>query len=682
VGATDRTLACPECGSSYVQGVKFCAQCGIPLSSVEPALLDLGALVGNYRLLEVLGEGGMGRVYVAEHVKLGRRVAVKKLHSELASNPTAVARFFAEARAVNRISHDHIVEITDFLEQPGGDNYIVMELLKGEDLAHRLSRKRVMPLPRAFDIAAQTAGALSAVHAAGMIHRDLKPDNIFLIDRGGSPDFVKVLDFGVAKLTDGERGVPTHVTAAGQIIGTPEYMSPEQAGGMTVDHRTDIYALGVILYEMVTGELPFQAKSFGELLIQHMTSPVELPSFVPGLPQVIQTGRDQLLLQLLAKKPSDRPRSMAEVETRLRGLIDAMEPPPPKKRPTDNVPTLHERGEPMPPRPGAGTGPGAGTPASGNAGAVAKLALIKRATPQAAIELPTPRSVSRIEVPTPTSLSRYSPDWRSKAAADAQSFAGGDTDIETQSAKIRRIARLQVSGSSPGIGPTRSGSIPMARGAAPIEAAPPAAEPTAAPASEPPGAPARRAITSPPLDPRQATPIGEPAAPGPPRRSRPMLWLGALAVVIAAGFVVYEARPEGGSPAAPPAARVTEPAEIRIKFVSAPPGATVRRVDTGKTLGVTPFTQAFPRSDQTARFEFALPGFAPVAQDLALSADDALAAALTAIPEPPAAPSSPAPAAAAAPEPARKPAAVRHPAPPTERPVDRNGTLDVFKHNK
>jgi hypothetical protein len=161
-----------------------------------------------------------------------------------------------------------------------------------------------------------------------------------------------------------------------------------------------------------------------------------------------------------------------------------------------------------------------------------------------------------------------------------------------------------------------------------------------------------------------------------------MLWLGALAVVIAAGFVVYEARPEGGSPAAPPAARVTEPAEIRIKFVSAPPGATVRRVDTGKTLGVTPFTQAFPRSDQTARFEFALPGFAPVAQDLALSADDALAAALTAIPEPPAAPSSPAPAAAAAPEPARKPAAVRHPAPPTERPVDRNGTLDVFKHNK
>ncbi|MDB4958628.1 MAG: serine/threonine protein kinase, partial [Myxococcales bacterium] len=186
--------------------MKYCAHCGTLLTGIEgldaSEPLPAGTLIGSYRILDLLGEGGMGRIYVAEHVKLGRRVAIKMLRAELVSNSVAVARFFAEARAVNRISHENIVEITDFLEQPGGDNCIVMELLKGEDLSQRLLRKQTMPLSRVLDIAAQTASALAAVHQAGIIHRDLKPDNIFLIERGGSSDVVKLLDFGVAKLSD------------------------------------------------------------------------------------------------------------------------------------------------------------------------------------------------------------------------------------------------------------------------------------------------------------------------------------------------------------------------------------------------------------------------------------------------------------------------------------------------
>jgi len=823
----------------------------------ELGTLPPGAQIGSYRIIGVLGEGGMGRVYVAEHVKLGRRVAIKKLRPELASNPTAVARFFAEARAVNRISHENIVEITDLLQEPSGDSCIIMELLKGEDLAHRLLRKRVLPLPRAFDIAAQVASALAAVHAAGMIHRDLKPDNIFLIERHGNPDFVKVLDFGVAKLTDpnDRSGFAVHTTAAGQIIGTPEYMSPEQASGKAVDFRTDIYALGVIFYEMITGVLPFQGKSFGELMIKHMTAAVDLPALQPGLPHGIQGGRDQLLLDLLAKDPNDRPRSMADVEARIRALLEAMDlPQPPRRRGVSSgeLSTI-DRSETL-------RGPAMKKllELSKTTETVAKLALVKRSTPQAVVEVATPRSVSRIEVATPSgsrlelSVARANgPPVASgqpeRLARPAERLAKSSSDLEGPDPSRARLARSssesgrEVTPSEiarPPIDPTGGlaprpagravgGPTPddlaspidptggLARRAAgravggptPDDLASPI-DPTGGLARRPAGRavptpspivtwrntpspataaarrvtggpvlesqPAGRAVGVPSLDAlasptvaSDATPVGpasEPRRPTPPpgsvtapratatpvvevrtdagseatvvgRRSataRPVVevapdpepspelpqpahevtppaargWrvvvLGGLGLlVVAAAVAVLVLRPgagaspsTGASPgvgpgAAPGPAGVSavQPREIKIKFVSAPPGATVRMIGSDEQLGVTPFTHSFPHSPHVVTFEFVKPGFATVTQDITLAADDALAAALTPAepPSPPlpaAAPPSPpvTPPPAAKPDVPRRPAPARRPPPPSpERPVDRNGTLDVFK---
>lgn len=310
---------CPRCGTLFMPGVRFCADCGVNLAAIVlgDGPLPAGTVIGNYRICELLGQGGMGRVYVAVHSKLGRKVAIKVLRDELSSNPMTVSRFFDEARAVNRISHPNIVEVTDFIDQPSA---YIMELLYGEDLADRLTRESVPPLATTLSICSQMASALAATHAAGIIHRDLKPDNIFLVDRDGR-EFVKLLDFGVAKLTDpGGQGVRVRSTAAGQIIGTPEYMAPEQADGQQVDYRADIYSLGIVLYLMVAGELPFRG-TFGELVIQHMKEPVVLPAKRPEVPAETKRLLDDLLLALLAKQPADRPSSMIEVERRVQDII-------------------------------------------------------------------------------------------------------------------------------------------------------------------------------------------------------------------------------------------------------------------------------------------------------------------------------------------------------------------------
>ncbi|HET6147915.1 MAG TPA: serine/threonine-protein kinase [Polyangia bacterium] len=283
--------------------------------------VQVDAVFGSYRLLQQVGEGGMGRVFVAEHTQLGRQVAIKILRSEYAGNVEAVKRFFSEARAVNLINHENIIEISDFVANDHGHSYYIMELLKGTDLRRLLDGEQILPLPRAVDIALQIARGITAAHAVGIIHRDLKPENVYLIERNGRQDFVKLLDFGVAKLLNsGEHQISTYKTNAGIIVGTPDYMSPEQGAGKKFDHRTDIYSLGVVLFEMVTGQRPFRAESFGEVLIQHMTVPPPRPSTLRAIPHSLPPLFERLILSCLAKEPEGRPADMTEVQQILEAI--------------------------------------------------------------------------------------------------------------------------------------------------------------------------------------------------------------------------------------------------------------------------------------------------------------------------------------------------------------------------
>ncbi len=269
----------------------------------------LGERVGNYVIRQLLGEGGMGQVYLAEHPQIGKRVALKVLHAELASNQEITTRFFHEAKAVNDIGHPNIVDILDFGRAPtsqGDVVYLVMELLTGSTLTSMIEQGPLDPL-RTTRIALQVAEALAASHDKGIVHRDLKPDNIMLVTRGRE-ETVKLLDFGIAKVTN--TGASTK-TRTGMVMGTPTYMSPEQCEGRgAVDHRTDIYALGIVLYEMLTGRVPFTGSGYGEILVKQMTeAPAPLSALRPGIPPHLEL----LVQKALQKRPEERFASMQEM---------------------------------------------------------------------------------------------------------------------------------------------------------------------------------------------------------------------------------------------------------------------------------------------------------------------------------------------------------------------------------
>ncbi len=271
-------------------------------------MIVLGQTVGNYRITALLGEGGMGAVYLAEHPVIGRKAALKVIHPQHARNADVVARFVNEAAAINRIGHEHIVEVTDFGRTPAGDFYFIMEYLEGRPLAELISREAPLDPERALRIAAQIADALTACHAHGVIHRDLKPENVFLVTHGDDAAFVKVLDFGLAKLINAD-GMAAHETRAGVVMGTPYYMSPEQCQGKSaLDARTDVYSLGVVLFEMLTGKLPFGGRGYGEVLMKQITMrPPAARSLVPELPRSL----DVVLHRALAKDPAERYPTMA-----------------------------------------------------------------------------------------------------------------------------------------------------------------------------------------------------------------------------------------------------------------------------------------------------------------------------------------------------------------------------------
>ncbi len=322
--------SCPGCGTSLEDDHTFCVECGTSVEvagggtgeSVTPEE-RVGTVHGNYKLLRILGTGGMGTVYEAEHVRLGRKVALKMLHAECCGE--TLHRFFGEARAVNQIAHDNIIDITDFVEDAAGGNFYVMEILNGRELQEVMTEDGVLPLGRSLRIASQIASALHAVHDSGVVHRDLKPANVFLTKRGTQEDFVKLLDFGVAKFTS--QGILMQQTASGIVVGTPFYMSPEQIRGDVVDHRLDIYALGVILYQLIAGCSPFDASSFGDLVILQATQdPLPPTDFRHDVAELIPNDLSALILKCLAREPADRPESMAVIEAELNRIIGSLSP--------------------------------------------------------------------------------------------------------------------------------------------------------------------------------------------------------------------------------------------------------------------------------------------------------------------------------------------------------------------
>ncbi|HEY1087779.1 MAG TPA: serine/threonine-protein kinase, partial [Archangium sp.] len=278
-----------------------------------------GTTIGPFVLEAVLGEGTMGRVYRARHEKLGRHVALKVLHARHLEDKTLVARFLQEARLVNQINHPHIVEVHDLVEEPARV-YCVMELLEGETLSARVAQ-RPLTVEEVRDVGRQIADALHAAHQVGVVHRDLKPDNVFLAKK--QAETVKVLDFGVAKLLKGSTDLRIAETQQGTMVGTPKYMAPEQVAGLEVDARTDVYALGTMLYELLAGRTPFDAQVFGQLASDLITrAPPPLPPRTPG-GEPIPPRLASLVLACLSKQPAQRPASMGAVST---ALEQALEP--------------------------------------------------------------------------------------------------------------------------------------------------------------------------------------------------------------------------------------------------------------------------------------------------------------------------------------------------------------------
>jgi putative nucleotidyltransferase with HDIG domain len=275
----------------------------------------IGTHIGNYRIVTELGSGAMGEVYFAEHTVMGRRAAVKIIREELSSDPDTVHRFINEARLVNRIGHPNIVEITDF-GQVGSRYYIMMELLEGETLEERLERVGLLSEVHATQIALRVADALRAAHELGVVHRDLKPENVFLAHKPGQADVVKVLDFGIAKLMHAPVKSVT-ATTPGAILGTPYYMSPEQCrGDEQLDHRSDVYSLGVLLYRMLTGFMPFERETIIQILLAHMNDQARWPR---ELRPELSPHCEAVILKALAKRPEDRFADMKEFGAALEG---------------------------------------------------------------------------------------------------------------------------------------------------------------------------------------------------------------------------------------------------------------------------------------------------------------------------------------------------------------------------
>jgi eukaryotic-like serine/threonine-protein kinase len=302
----------------------------------RPASSPAGdVLGGKYRLVRLIGEGAMGRVYEAQHAVVGRRFAVKILQAELAREPALLERFHREACAAGALESENLASVVDFGHTGDGLPYIVMELLVGEDLSKLIEREGPLPVPRVVSLGVQTCRGLAAAHNAGIVHRDLKPANLFVSRRGDGSDLVKILDFGIAKLESAAESRLLNLTRTGSTMGTPLYMSPEQARGeKELDHRADIYATAVILYEALSGRMPHQGDSYNALLHHILTQPAPaLASVQPGIPAAVADA----IHAALSPNRDERPQSAMEFARALSGYADVT-PPQLRRSPTAVLP--------------------------------------------------------------------------------------------------------------------------------------------------------------------------------------------------------------------------------------------------------------------------------------------------------------------------------------------------------
>jgi serine/threonine-protein kinase len=320
--ARDLERNCPRCGRVFPGGVEFCPDDGSRLVDhtlrAKPKDDEMVGRVldGKYRIESVLGRGGMGVVYASQHTILGKRVAIKVLRGQFDEDPEILSRFTQEARAASAIGSAHIIDITDFGDLEGGAAYFVMEYLDGEPLSAFMKRTGPVAPDRAASIVEQICRGLQAAHDHGIVHRDLKPDNVFLLRRDDRSDFVKILDFGIAKVA----GAAGPRTKSGMVFGTPHYMAPEQAAGDPVDGRTDVYALGVILFELLVGKVPFDADSFMAILTKHMYQPPPALSSVHADPSR-PPSLDEIVIKAMAKVPAERWQSMDELRAALLAVV-------------------------------------------------------------------------------------------------------------------------------------------------------------------------------------------------------------------------------------------------------------------------------------------------------------------------------------------------------------------------
>ena len=293
---------CPKCGSEYPDTNTLCPSDGVALEKSGDSLLGK-TLTGKYRIDERLSEGGMGTVYRGTHVLMDKTVAVKVLRPSLAADEKIVARFSREARAASRISHPHALSVTDFGEAEDGVVFLVMEYLDGKTLKEIIREAGPMALPRVVEILRQVGGALHAAHSEGVVHRDLKSDNIMLLSSSGT-DYTKVLDFGIAKIKEADGAYDPGLTAPDLVIGTPQYMSPEQCSqSPDIDSRSDIYQLGVILYELLVGHVPFVGESPTAIMLKHLQEPAPL---VSNERTDVPTAVSTVVSRAMEKNPDDR----------------------------------------------------------------------------------------------------------------------------------------------------------------------------------------------------------------------------------------------------------------------------------------------------------------------------------------------------------------------------------------